>query len=64
MKPRDRIAFVIATGLIGWGLFAIIGATLHGKNLAEAGGEILGLIAGGLSASLAAYFTRNGEPPK
>jgi hypothetical protein len=63
MTSKDRIAFIIAAGLISWGVFGIIGAALHGKQLGESGGEILGLIAGTLGASLAAYFTRdNGEP--
>jgi hypothetical protein len=64
MKPKDRIAFIIAAGLISWGLFAIIGAGIHGRPLGEAGGEILGLIAGSLGAALAAYFTRNNGEPK
>jgi hypothetical protein len=69
MNARDRVALVIAVGLTSWGVFAILAAAWRNKSLGEAGGEILGLIAGGLSASLAAYFTRNnnnnnGDKPK
>jgi len=56
MSPRDRVALIIAAGLVGWGLIAIIAAAWRNKNFTEGGGEILLAIAGGLGASLAAYF--------
>jgi hypothetical protein len=60
MSPRDRVAFVIAAGLISWGLVLMIGLTLRGKSLSEGGGEIFLGIATGLATALGAYFaTRN-----
>ena len=56
MNARDRVAIIIATGLVAWGLFMIIGLTVRNKSITEAGGELLLAVAGGLSASLAAYF--------
>jgi hypothetical protein len=62
MNWRDRVAFVIAAGLVSWGLVAIIMAGWRNKSFTEGGGEILSIIAGGLGSSLAAYFaTRNRE---
>jgi len=63
MNWKDRVALVIAAGLVSWGLVAIIMAGWRNKNFTEGGGEILSIIAGGLGSSLAAYFaTRNGGP--
>ena len=60
MSSRDRIALVIAAGLVAWGVIAIVAVAWRNKSFTESGGEILLAIAGGLSASLAAYFaTRN-----
>ena len=60
MKPRDKVAFIIAIGLVTWGALMILGLAWRNKSVTEAGGEILLAVAGGLSASLAAYFaTRN-----
>jgi energy-converting hydrogenase Eha subunit A len=59
MSNRDRVAIIIAAGLASWGIIAIGCAAWRNKSLGEAGGEILGLIAGGLTAALTAYFTRN-----
>jgi hypothetical protein len=56
MSNRDRVAIVIAAGLVGWGLLAIAGAAWRNQSFTEGGGEILLAIAGGLGASLAAYF--------
>jgi hypothetical protein len=56
MSTRDRTAIVIAAGLVSWGLVAILCAAWRNKNFTEGGGEILLAIAGGLGASLAAYF--------
>jgi hypothetical protein len=65
MTSKDRVALVIAAGLVGWGLFAIAGAAWRNKSFTEGGGEILLAIAGGLASSLAAYFaTRNNNQPK
>jgi hypothetical protein len=62
MNARDRVALVIAAGLISWGLIAIVCIAWRNKSFTESSGEILLAIAGGLSASLAAYFaTRNGS---
>jgi hypothetical protein len=60
MNPRDRVAFVIAAGLVGWGLVAIVSVAIRNRSFTESGGEILLAIAGALGSSLAAYFaTRN-----
>ena len=62
MTSRDQVAFVIAIGLVTWGVFMIIALAWRNKSISEAGGELLLAVAGGLSASLAAYFaTRNGN---
>ena len=62
MKPRDRVAIIIAIGLVAWGIFMIAGLAWRNKSISESGGELLLAVAGGLSASLAAYFaTRNGN---
>jgi hypothetical protein len=62
MTPKDRIAFVIVAGLIGWGALVIIGLAISKKSLAEGGGEIFVAIAGGLVSAVGAYFaTRNGD---
>ena len=53
---RDRIAMIISSGLVGWGLFAIVGAAWRNRSLTEGGAEILLAIAGALGASLTAYF--------
>jgi hypothetical protein len=60
MSNRDRVAIVIASGLVAWGGIAIVCLAWRNKSFTEGGGEILLAIAGGLGASLAAYFaTRN-----
>jgi hypothetical protein len=65
MTSKDRVAIVIAAGLVGWGLLAIGGAAWRNRSFTEGGAEILLAIAGGLAASLAAYFaTRNGNNHK
>ena len=56
MSPRDRVAIVIAIGLVTWGIMAIAGAAWRNRSFTEGGGEILLAIVGGLGASLAAYF--------
>jgi hypothetical protein len=61
MNWRDRTALVIASGLIAWGIIAIVAVAWRNKNFTESGGEILLAIAGGLSASLAAYFATRGN---
>ena len=62
MNARDRVALVIATGLVTWGICTIAGIWWRGKSLSEGGGEILLAVAGGLTASLTAYFaTKNGN---
>lgn len=62
MTSRDRVALVIAGGLISWGIIAIISLAWRNRPFSEAGGEILGLIAGALGTSLAGYFAiRNGN---
>jgi hypothetical protein len=63
MSSRDRVAIAIAVGLVSWGALAIIALAWRNKSFTEGGGEILLAIAGGLGASLAAYFAtkRNGD---
>lgn len=62
MTPKDRIAFVIVVGLVGWGALTIIGLWFSHKSLSDSGGEIFVAISGGLVAALGAYFaTRNGN---
>ena len=62
MNTRDRVALIIAAGLISWGIIAIGGLAWRNKSFTEGGGEILLAIVGGLGASLAAYFAvRNGN---
>ena len=56
MSARDRVALIIASGLVVWGLFMIVGLAWRNRSISEAGGELLLAVAGGLSASLAAYF--------
>jgi hypothetical protein len=56
MSNRDRVAIVIAAGLVSWGGIAIVALAWRNKNFTEGGGEILLAIAGGLGASLATYF--------
>ena len=65
MNPKDRVAIVIAAGLVAWGLCTIGGIWWNGKSLSEGGGEILLAVAGGLTASLTAYFAtkNNGDKP-
>ena len=60
MNARDRVALVIAIGLVTWGVLTILGIGWHGRTISEGGGEILLAVAGGLTASLTAYFaTKN-----
>lgn len=61
MTARDKVAIIIAAGLISWGVLAIGGLAWRNKSFTEGGGEILLAIVGGLAAALAAYFavTRN-----
>jgi hypothetical protein len=62
MTPRDRIALVIAAGLVTWGIIALILVGWQGRPLSEVGGQGLLAIGGGLVSSLATYFaTRNGK---
>lgn len=59
---RDRIAAIIATGLVAWGLVLMLGLVWRGGKLSEGGGEIFLAIATGLVASLGMYFaTKNGN---
>jgi hypothetical protein len=62
---RDRVALVIAVGLVSWGLVAIICVAWRNKSFTEGGGEILSLIAGSLGSALTAYFVtrNNGKKP-
>ena len=60
MNARDRVALVIAIGLVTWGVLTILGIWWRGRTISEGGGEILLAVAGGLTASLTAYFaTKN-----
>ena len=62
MKPKDRIAAIIAAGLVCWGLVLMIGLVWNQKSLSESGGEIFLAIATGLVAALGMYFaTKNGN---
>lgn len=62
MSPKDRIAAIIATGLVSWGLVLMIGLVWNKQPLSESGGEIFLAIATGLVAALGMYFaTKNGN---
>lgn len=62
MKPKDRIALVVAVGLITWGILTIGGAIYRNKSLTEGGGEFFVAIGGAMVAMLVTYFTsRNGD---
>lgn len=58
---RDRIALVIAVGLITWGLVMMAGIAWRNRPISEGGGEIFLAIAAGLVAALTAYFARGGN---
>ena len=60
-NERDRIAFVIAVGLLAWGLAMIGMIAWRNRSLSEGGGEIFLAIAAGLVAALTAYFARGGN---
>lgn len=61
-NERDKIALVIAVGLITWGLVLLGSLAWRNRSLAEGGGEIFLAVAAGLVASLTAYFARgNGK---
>lgn len=65
MKPKDRIAGIIAVGLVSWGLVLMLGLVWNGKSLSQSGGEIMLAIATGLVAALGMYFaTKNGNGDK
>lgn len=55
-SARDRVAFVIAVGLVSWGLVTLISVSFNDKPLSDKGGEIFLAIAVGLASSLTAYF--------
>lgn len=62
MRPKDRVAFVIAVGLITWGALAIGGSIYRSKSFTEGGAEFFVAIGGAMVASLVAYFTsKNGD---
>lgn len=64
MKPKDRIALVIATGLVTWGLVMMVGVVWRDRPMSEGAGEIFLAIATGLVAALGVYFaTKNGGKP-
>jgi hypothetical protein len=56
MNNRDRVALVIAAGLVAWGIVSLTIIAVNGRPLSEVGGQALLAIGGGLVASLAAYF--------
>ena len=56
---RDRIALVIAVGLVSWGLAMLGLLAWTNRSLSEGGGEIFLAIAAGLVAALTAYFASN-----
>ena len=56
MKPKDRIALIIAVGLITWGVIGLGGLVYRNKTLGETGGEVLVAIGGALVAMLATYL--------
>lgn len=58
---RDRVAIIVAAGLVGWGLVAIAAAAWRNKSFTDSGGEILLAIAGALGASLSAYFATHND---
>lgn len=60
MTPYDRVALIIASGLVAWGIAMIAGLAWRNKSISEGGGELLLAVAVGLTSSLTAYFaTRN-----
>ena len=62
MTPKDRVAIIIAAGLITWGIVLMAGLAWNKKSVSEGGGEIFLAIATGLATALGAYFaTRNGN---
>ena len=61
MKPKDRIALIIAVGLITWGVIGLGGLVYRNKTLGETGGEVLVAIGGALVAMLATYLASNGK---
>jgi hypothetical protein len=56
MSNRDRVALVVASGLVAWGIVSLTIIAVNGRPLSEVGGQALLAIGGGLVASLAAYF--------
>ena len=61
---RDWIGWSIVVGLISWGLVLELGIMIRGGSMSDKGGEVLGLIAGGLVTALGLYFGKtNGKPP-
>jgi hypothetical protein len=60
MSPRDRVALIIASGLVAWGVVMIIGSAWRGQPISTTSGEIFLAVATGLCTALGAYFaTRN-----
>jgi hypothetical protein len=66
MNAKDRVAMIIAVGVMAWGVLTIIGLMFSHKSLSEAGGEIFVAIGGGAIAMLATYFAtkNNNNQPK
>lgn len=66
MKPKDRAALIIASGLIAWGLVMMVSLAWRNKSMSEGGSEIFMAVATGLCTALGAYFARNGngKPPQ
>ena len=62
MKPRDRIALIIAVGLLTWGVIAIGGAVWRNKTMTKGGAEFFVAIGGALVAALVTYLaSKNGD---
>ena len=56
MKPKDRVAMVVAVGLITWGVIALGGMVWRNKSLTEGGAEFFVAIGGAMVAMLVTYF--------
>ena len=56
MKPKDRIALIVAVGLVTWGVVAIGGMVWRNKALSEVGGEFFVGVGGAMVAMLVTYM--------